>query len=78
MKVYVYEDHLSGERYASDEFVSYEDRFCETCGDSDCLIDEGEPEDILLSARHGLRNKIAEYRELQEILRPFMKEVKRK
>lgn len=35
--MYIYEDHLGG-LYTSDRELSYEERHCEQCGDSDWLI----------------------------------------
>lgn len=73
MKVYIYESHLGDEDYVSTKPIPYEDRYCETCGDSDCLVDEGEPEYLLECERLEVRNAIAKYRRLQELLRPYMK-----
>lgn len=36
--MYVYEDHLGGGMYASCRELSYEERYCEQCGDTDWLI----------------------------------------
>ena len=36
MYMYIYEDHMGG-LYATDEVLSYEETYCETCGDSDTL-----------------------------------------
>ena len=35
--MYIYESHLGG-LYTSDEYLDYDDLFCEQCGDSDWLI----------------------------------------
>lgn len=35
--MYIYEGHL-GSLYTSDRQLSYEETYCETCGDSDWLI----------------------------------------
>lgn len=35
--MYIYEGHL-GSLYASDEYLDYDDLYCEQCGDSDWLI----------------------------------------
>ena len=40
--MYFYRGHLSGELYSSDEFLDYEDLYCETCGDSDEYIGYAE------------------------------------
>lgn len=36
---YVYESHLSGNLYLGNEYLDYEDLYCEQCDDSDSLID---------------------------------------
>ena len=35
--MYIYEGHL-GSLYTSDEYLDYDDLYCEQCGDSDWLI----------------------------------------
>ena len=35
--MYIYQGHLGG-LYTSDEYLDYDDLFCEQCGDSDLLI----------------------------------------
>ena len=35
--MYIYESHLGG-LYTSDEYLNYDDLYCEQCGDSDWLI----------------------------------------
>ena len=35
--MYIYEDHLGG-LYTSDRALSYEERHCEQCGDTDWLV----------------------------------------
>lgn len=35
--MYIYEDHMGG-LYVSDRELSYEERHCEQCGDTDWLI----------------------------------------
>ncbi len=35
--MYIYEDHMGG-LYTSDRSLSYEERHCETCGDTDWLV----------------------------------------
>ena len=37
MSVYVYESHLGG-LYTSDDYISYDELYCEQCGDSDYEI----------------------------------------
>lgn len=39
--MYIYEDHLGG-LYTSDYMLSYEETYCEQCGDSDWLIGYAE------------------------------------
>ncbi len=39
--MYIYESHMGG-LFVSDEVLSYEQTYCETCGDSDCLIGYAE------------------------------------
>lgn len=34
---YLYENHMGG-LYTSDEYMDYEELYCETCGDSDFLL----------------------------------------
>lgn len=35
--MYIYQGHLGG-LYTSDEYLDYDDLYCEQCGDSDWLI----------------------------------------
>jgi hypothetical protein len=35
---YLYESHLSGAIYKTDQELDFEDRYCETCGDSDSYL----------------------------------------
>ena len=37
MSVYVYESHLGG-LYTSDDYIPYDELYCEQCGDSDCCL----------------------------------------
>lgn len=39
--MYIYEGHM-GSLFATDEPLSYEECYCETCGDSDWLIGEAD------------------------------------
>ena len=39
--MYVYENHMGG-LFTSDRELSYEECYCETCGDSDWLIGEAD------------------------------------
>ena len=39
--MYIYESHMGG-LFVSDEVLSYEQTYCETCGDSDYLIGYAE------------------------------------
>lgn len=39
--MYIYEGHMGG-LFVSDEMLSYEECYCEQCGDSDWLIGEAE------------------------------------
>lgn len=39
--MYIYENHMGG-LFASDRELSYEECYCETCGDSDWLIGEAD------------------------------------
>lgn len=36
--MYIYSDHLGGGLYTTDEPLTYEELYCETCGDSDQYI----------------------------------------
>ena len=39
--MYIYEGHM-GSLFATDELLSYEECYCETCGDSDWFIGEAD------------------------------------
>ena len=39
--MYIYEGHM-GSLFTTDELLSYEECYCETCGDSDWLIGEAD------------------------------------
>lgn len=39
--MYIYESHMGG-LFVSDEVLSYEQTYCETCGDSDFLLGYAE------------------------------------
>ena len=45
--IYIYEDHIYGDFYVSEEEIPYEDLYCETCNDSDSLVVYGTVKDIL-------------------------------
>lgn len=47
--MYIYESHLGG-HYASDELLPYSKRHCKTCCDSDTLVGEYDPNDIISSS----------------------------
>lgn len=40
--MYIYEGHLNGALYTSEEPLDYEDLYCEECGDSDNLVGYAE------------------------------------
>lgn len=40
-KIYIYDSHMSGGWYATEEPQDYEYLYCETCGDSDTLVWSG-------------------------------------
>lgn len=42
--MYIYEGHMGG-LFVSDEILSYEETYCETCGDSDWLVGYAETRD---------------------------------
>jgi len=42
---YVYEYHLTGQYYKMNNELTYEDLYCETCGDSDSYQGEFETEE---------------------------------
>ena len=44
MYMYIYKNHMGG-LYATDEVLSYEETYCETCGDSDTLIGSADSAD---------------------------------
>ena len=44
--MYIYESHLGG-FYTSDEYLDYEDLYCEECGDSDGLFGEYDENDAI-------------------------------
>lgn len=39
--MYIYESHM-GSLFVSDDILDYEQTYCETCGDYDCLIGYAE------------------------------------
>ena len=39
--MYIYENHMGG-LFTSERELSYEECYCENCGDSDCLIGEAD------------------------------------
>ena len=43
--IYIYEDHIYGDFYVSEEEIPYEDLYCETCNDSDSLVVYGTVKD---------------------------------
>lgn len=45
--MYIYEGHM-GSLFATDEPLSYEECYCETCGDSDWLIGEADTREEVL------------------------------
>ena len=45
--MYIYENHLGG-LFTSDRELSYEECYCETCGDSDWLIGETDTREEVL------------------------------
>lgn len=44
--MYIYESHHGG-HYASDRLLPHNKRYCEECGDSDTLVGEYDPDDIV-------------------------------
>lgn len=36
--MYIYESHMGGSLYTSDDYFDYEDLYCEQCGSSDSYI----------------------------------------
>ena len=44
--MYIYENHLGG-IYWSNSQLDYDDLYCDECGDSDSLIGEYDPDDII-------------------------------
>lgn len=45
--MYIYENHMGG-LFTSDRELSYEECYCETCGDFDCLIGEADTREEVL------------------------------
>lgn len=45
--MYIYEGHMGG-LFVTDEPLSYEECYCETCGDSDWLIGEADTKEEAL------------------------------
>lgn len=45
--MYIYENHMGG-LFTTDEFLSPEECYCETCGDSDWLIGEANTREEVL------------------------------
>lgn len=51
--MYIYENHLGG-LFTSERELSYEECYCETCGDSDFLIGEADTrEEVIELLRDG-------------------------
>ena len=48
--MYIYENHMGG-LFASDRELSYEECYCETCGDSDWLIGEADTREEVLDRK---------------------------
>lgn len=40
--MYIYENHLGGGLYTSDNLLDYDDLYCEQCGDSDSYVGEAD------------------------------------
>lgn len=55
--MYIYEGHMSGSLYASEEYLDYKDRYCEQCGDGDdfvgCANTKGEAWSLLMPMTEG-------------------------
>lgn len=43
--MYYYISHMGSGLYSSDEYLSYDDLYCETCGDSDTYLGYFETEE---------------------------------
>ena len=70
--MFIYESHMGG-FFASVEELSYEERHCETCGDSDWFIGEAETKE---EAREIIKNEFiyCGQEEVEEFLEEYFGE----
>lgn len=67
--MYIYENHMGG-LFTSDRELSYEECYCETCGDSDWLIGEADTREEVLEL---LRDEDGEIPYTDEYMEEFLK-----
>lgn len=67
--VYIYENHIGGGLYITDEEQDYDELYCETCGDSDTLVAFGYVEDIIAGAEDEVEQANQRLAELKELLK---------
>lgn len=65
--MYLYESHLGGYFITEDE-VSYEDLYCETCGDSDQYLCSGTEEEIISQFYYDIDIALRNYNAVREAL----------
>ncbi len=63
--LYIYVDHLHGGFYISDHEQSYEERYCDQCGDSDHLCATIQSKDDI---KHFIENIDSELFDIEYIL----------
>ena len=67
--MYIYQNHMGG-LFTTDEPLSYEECYCETCGDSDWLIGEADTREEVLEL---LRDEDGEIPYTDEYMEEFLK-----
>ena len=68
--MYIYENHMGG-LFTSDWELSYEECYCETCGDSDWLIGEADTREEVLEL---LRDEDGSIPYTDEYMQEFLNE----
>lgn len=68
--MYIYEGHM-GSLFATDEPLSYEECYCETCGDSDWLIGEADTREEVIEL---LRDEDGSIPYTDEYMQEFLNE----
>ena len=68
--MYIYENHMGG-LFTSDRKLSYEECYCETCGDSDWLIGEADTREEVIEL---LRDEDGSIPYTDEYMQEFLNE----